>query len=281
MSILDFIRRGTSRQMRPTVVVFAGGMGTQIISAAVYFSLKKSGRPVFADVSYFEIPERLAVAGNAGQLTHWGWQLDPFGLTREAFETRQGLTKRNAEMLFDGPRKVGLSLEAMSRPDVQSLFKIPDGINDILPEEFHGRFLCMHVRRGDYVNVASHLIADGEFVRLARKFSGLTHHLVVLSDSPIEADFRGALSPFFNTVLFLDKIDAFAAHRIMRSASILICSNSTFSLTAAILNPGSLAIVPKQWYGGGDRQVEEAIHARCSFQIMQNFAGTEASAGNS
>jgi hypothetical protein len=279
MSISDFFRRSSIKKNKPTVVVFAGGMGTQIISAAVYFSIKYAGRPVFADVSYFRVPERLAVAGNAGQLTHWGWQLDPFGLPREAFETRNGLTERNAEMLFDGPRKVELSLEAIARPEIQSLFKIPVGIDDILPAGFSDRFLCMHVRRGDYVNVASHLIADGEFVRLARKFAGLADHVVVVSDSPIELDFRSAVSPLFKEVLFLDDIDAFAAHRIMRSASILICSNSTFSLTAAVLNSSALAIVPKQWYKGRDRQLEAAIHARCSFQIMEKVSNTMVSAG--
>jgi len=279
MSYLDIFRRGSTRKSRPTVVVFAGGMGTQIISAAVYFSIKHAGRPVFADVSYFDVPERLAVAGNAGQLTHWGWQLDPFGLPREAFDTKDGLTERNAEMLFDGPRKLELSLKALAEPEIQSLFKIPAGVKDILPAGFPNNVLCMHVRRGDYVNVASHLIADGEFVRLARRFAGLADHVVVLSDSPIGSDFRGAVSPLFKEVLFLDDIDAFAAHRIMRSASILICSNSTFSLTAAVLNSSGLAIVPKQWYEGGDRHLEAAIHARCPFQIMETGSSVAVSAG--
>ncbi len=137
----------------------------------------------------------------------------------------------------------------------------------------------MHVRRGDYVNVASHLIADGEFVRLAGKFAGLADHIVVLSDSPIERDLRTAVSALFRGVLLLDNIDAFVAHRIMRSASILICSNSTFSLTAALLNSRALSVVPKQWYGSGDRQVEAAIHARSSFEILENGGSTAGSAG--
>ena len=161
-----------------------------------------------------------------------------------------------------------LCLQALRKPEIRRLFGVQKDVNDVLPAGFPDRFLCMHVRRGDYVNVASHLIADGEFVRLVGKFAGLVDHVVVLSDSPIEADFRNAVSPLFKEVLFLDDIDAFAAHRIMRIASILICSNSTFSLTAAVLNSRALAIVPKQWYGSGDRQVEAAIHARCSFQVM-------------
>ena len=55
----------------------------------------------------------------------------------------------------------------------------------------------------------------------------------------------------------------------MRCARILICSNSTFSLTAAALNPNALVVVPKQWYGEKDREIEAPIHARCLFQMIQ------------
>lgn len=122
MRIRDFFSRSSSSENRPTVVVFAGGMGTQIISAAVYFSIKYAGRPVIADLSYFQVPQRLATPGNAGQLTHSGWQLDPFGLPREAFDAKDGLTERNAHFLFDGHQKVALSLEALARPELQNLF---------------------------------------------------------------------------------------------------------------------------------------------------------------
>ena len=145
----------------------------------------------------------------------------------------------------------------------------PLDAGDILPEEVMGGFLCIHIRRGDYVNVASHLISDGEFISLVRKFSGLINHAVILSDSPIEPDFRNAVSPHFSTVSFLDNIDPYSSHRVMRCARILICSNSTFSLTAAALNPNALVVVPKQWYGEKDREIEAPIHARCLFQMIQ------------
>ena len=163
-----------------------------------------------------------------------------------------------------------LGLDGLAQGDIQDIFKVPAGVTDILPAKSADRFLCIHMRRGDFVNVASHLIADNEFLGLARKFSGLIRSVVVVSDSPIGSDFRGAVSSFFKEVLFLDDIGAFDAHRIMRSASILVCSNSTFSLTAAALNPDALVVVPKQWYGGKHRVMETAINLRCSFQIMEN-----------
>lgn len=269
MNISKFFRRSPADKNLPTVIVFAGGMGAQIIQASVYFSMKKTGHPVYADLSYFDTAARIAVVGKAGELTHWFWQLEPFGLPQSTFETSSKLNKKNADILLDGPRMMKLGLKALAQPDIQKIFKEVSDINKVLPKDVSGNFLCLHVRRGDFVNVASHLVSDGEFISLVRRFSGLINNVVILSDSPIEPDFRGTISSYFKKALFLDNIDPYTSHQIMRSARILICSNSTFSLTAAALNPNALIVVPKQWYGEKDRAVEAPIHARCAFQIME------------
>jgi hypothetical protein len=197
MNFFKIARRFSADGSKPAVVTFTGGMGAQMIRAAIYFSLKNAGLPVYADLSYFEKPESVAVAGRLGD-------------------------KSNEEM-----------------------------------------------QRGDYVNVASHLIADVEFIKLARKFSGLVGNLVVISDSPISQDFRSEVSSYFKDVSFLDNTDAFTAHRIMRNARILICSNSQFSLIAAALNPTALVLIPKQWFGENERHIEAPIHSRSAFQVMK------------
>lgn len=253
----------------PTVIIFAGGMGTQIIQAATYFSLKDAGQPVFANMSYFDTEARIAEVGKTGQLTHWFWQLDQLGLTQASFEQASGLNKRNADMLADGPRMLEIGLAALQHPSVQGRFKNAIDIRNVLPEEVIGSFLCIHIRRGDYVNVASHLISDEEFIGLIRKFSGLSNHAVILSDSPILGELRAAVSPGFKSVTFLDNIDPYSSHQVMRSARILVCSNSTFSLTAAMLNPNALVVIPKRWFGKQDSDIEAPIQSRCSFQIMK------------
>jgi len=269
MNILNFFQRSSIGKKLPTVVVFAGGMGTQIIQAAVYFSMRNAGHQVYADLSYFDTDSRMADVGKAGQLTHWFWQLEQFGLSRASFDQAPELNKRNADILRDSPRMLELGLKALAQPDIQKHFKDVTNVTEILPVEVLNGFLCIHIRRGDYVNVASHLISNEEFISLIKKFSGLINYTVILSDSPIEPDFRSAVSNYFKTVMFLDNIDPYASHRIMRCARILICSNSTFSLTAAALNPGALVIIPKQWYAEKDREAEAPIHSRCSFQIMK------------
>lgn len=269
MNIFKKFRRSSDNKNLPTVVVFAGGMGTQIIQAAVYLSMKKAGRLVFADLTYFDAKARMAEVGKIGQLTHWFWQLEQFGLPRAVFDKAPRLDKRHADILRDGPRMLALGLKALAQPEIQSYFTDVADLREALSEEVLSSYLCIHIRRGDYINVASHLISDEEFISLISKFSGLTSHAVILSDSPIEQELRDAVLPHFKTALFLDTIDPYSSHRIMRYARILICSNSTFSLTAAALNPNALVVIPKQWYGEKDREIEAPIHARCSFQIMR------------
>lgn len=269
MSILKFFRHTATSKSLPTVVVFAGGMGTQIIQAAVYFSMKNAGHPVYADLSYFDTEARMAEVGKTGQLTHWFWQLEQFGLSQASFDRAPELDKRNADILRDGPRMLELGLKALSQPNIQKYFNDVANIDDVLPVEVLSSFLCIHIRRGDYVNVASHLISNEEFIGLIKKFSGLIDYAVILSDSPIEPDFRNTITPYFKKAMFLDNIDPYSSHRIMRHARILVCSNSTFSLTAAALNPDALVIIPKQWYAEKDREVEAPIHSRCSFQVLK------------
>jgi hypothetical protein len=254
-------------------VVFAGGLGAQIINAAVYFALKNDGHPVYADLTYFDATESIAAVGAAGEVSHWSWGLAPFGLVPASFERPTHLSRGDFVILQDGLQMLELGLNALKRPEIRKLFNVAPGVGDTLPAAFSDSFLCMHVRRGDFVNVASHLITDNAFLGLVSKFAGLVRNAGVISDSPIEPEFRTVVASYFKEAIFLDNIDAHAAHRIMRNARILICSNSTFSLTAAALNPNALVIVPKQWYAGKQRQMEAPIHERCSFQILENQSG--------
>lgn len=253
---------------KPTVVTFTGGMGAQIISAAIYFAMKHEGQSVYADLSYFDIAESVSVAGKTDEPSHWAWQLSGFGLLPGVFDTLNKIDKRACTILSDGAAKLDIGLKALSQGEVQKIFTVPEGINDLLAVGTReDPFLCIHVRRGDYVNVASYLVADGDFVSLARKLTGLVNCAVVLSDSSIDQGLKSAIAASFGEVYFPDSTDAFEAHRIMRAARILVCSNSQFSLAAAALNDTALTIIPKQWFSGNDRHLERPIHRRSHFLI--------------
>lgn len=255
---------------KPTVVTFTGGMGAQVISAAIYFSLRNKGRKVYADLSYFDRTENVAKVGNAGQVSHWAWQLEPFGLTLASFETASGLARHQMELIEDGPKKLELGLKGLREAEVQGHFAIKGGVEGILPAEFLSGYLCVHVRRGDYVNVGSTLVSDDKFVELASKLAVFAKNLVVVSDSPIEAGFRRQIAAGYERAVFLDDIDAFTTHRIMRKAPVLICSNSQFSLIAALLNSQALVFFPKRWFVPGQQAIEQLIHESCEFQILDS-----------
>lgn len=252
----------------PTIVVFAGGMGTQIIQAAAYFSLKQAGHEVYGDVSYFDVEARMAQVGEKGRATHWFWQLDQYGLTRDSFEVGGAQVRNTAYIMRDGLEMMQLGLQALGTPEVQQRFMPSVPTNFSLPEVSKQDFLCIHIRRGDYVNVASHLVSDKEFLRLGRKFSGLIRHAVLVSDSPFETDFKQQMDQLFQSVSYLDKLDPYSSHWLMRQARILVCSNSTYSLTAALLNPKALVVMPKRWFGPNDQPIEAPIQELCSFQVM-------------
>jgi hypothetical protein len=270
MRFLDRLKPGAQKLSddAPTIVTFTGGMGAQMLSAAVYFDLKARGTQVAADLSYFDQPEAVAAAGQAGACSHWGWQLEPFGLARSVFARDAVPAPGSARVIPDGVEKMTLAMAALEKPEVQARFQVPAGLDDLLAPSDARPFLCLHVRRGDYVNVASHLVSDAEFIRLSMRFAGLLERVVILSDSEVSAAFVAALEPHFEQVLVRTGIDAFASHRIMRGARVLVCSNSQFSLIAALLNLEAMVFVPKQWFDGKDRAIEASIHARCTFQLL-------------
>jgi hypothetical protein len=260
----------TLNESKPIVVTFTGGMGAQVMSAAIYFLLKNEGRKVYADLSYFKRPAHAAVEGIPGDISHWDWQLQTFGLFPESFENLPKIHRSKYKLIQDGKDKTALGFKALAMPSIQKYFSTEKSLEDILPQEFISNYLCIHVRRGDYINVATCLISDDMFIELASKISGLVSYVVIVSDSAINHSFRKAICDVYHKAIFLDKVDAVTAHRIMRNARVLICSNSQFSLIAALLNERALVFLPKTWFGKGNRALEVPINEQCSFQTLRS-----------
>ena len=252
---------------KKVIVAFTGGMGAQIISAAIYFAMKDAGKEVYADLTYFDNPAKLATEGDIGQPSHWGWQLGPFGIELSDFQIFTGVNPNKEDLIVDGPRKFHLGLTALQNKEIQTYFSIdnfPAGRFDLEGT----KYICAHIRRGDYLNVASHLMAEGEFLSAANKFSSLCDTLVVVSDSSISQSLKTDFSAQFKECIFLDSIDALATHCIMRKANALICSNSQFSLVAAALNTKGIVLVPKNW--GEDHDIAKAISLLGHFQTLDS-----------
>ena len=113
-----------SKTPKKVIVTFTGGMGAQILSAAIYFSMKNSGKEVYADLTYFDTPENIAIEGQIGQPSHWAWQLKPFGLLPSDFESYTGKKAASEDLIVDGSRKISLALSALQCKSVQQYFPI-------------------------------------------------------------------------------------------------------------------------------------------------------------
>ena len=269
MGIKNWLQK---RKNAPVMIKFEGGMGNQLLNAALYFYLENSGKKVYADLSYFEKETHVAEVGRKGEISHWPWQLSEFGIMQSEFQRLEPpikLKKSEVNLLDDG-NKLQMVLNALKKDDIRRRFKIDENIEYILPNFQKFDYLCIHIRRGDYVNVASHLVSDEQFIQQAKKFSGLISNAVILSDSPISNEMRHAFTDHYTKILFLDNTDAMSAHKIMRLSRILVCSNSQFSMIGAALNPKALVLLPMQWLGKGEngRSSEEILKDRNTFMIM-------------
>lgn len=258
-------------------VSFTGGMGAQIFSSAIFFYLKMKGYSVRADLEYFNKDYHLATVGNKGEISHWDWQLDKFGLTKDVIRNQSNKGDLSSSInIVDGPLKLSLAMQALKLPDVKKYFNKPkiDDINMLSPEEsflFKNNvpYICIHIRRGDYVNVATHIVPDGQFIKIAKQLKCLIDSIVIVSDSTFKEEFHEISNIFLNTI-FLDssKIDAFLTHSIMRNSNILVCSNSQYSLSAGLLHDG-LVIIPKDWVGNGHELLKVEIDKLSNFAVLK------------
>jgi hypothetical protein len=265
------------REASEIVITFTGGLGAQILSAAIYFHLKRAGHQVYAGLDYFKQPGKKAAVGNKGEASHWNYELGEYGLPLEAFSTKKfekSFFKRDKpHVISDGADKIKLAIEALRQPEIRKLFPISNSIT----EECHrisgnNDCLCIHIRRGDYLNVASHMVDDMDFVNLAKTISHFVSAVIVISDSEISGMTKEKLHGLFAHCTFVIGGNPHTAHALMRQAQYLICSNSQFSLSAALLNQvGQQVFLPTQWFGDVNSNLQMPINALCRFQILGQF----------
>lgn len=252
----------------PSVVKFTGGMGAQMISAAIYYQMQLDNKEVYADLSYFDQPKELAVDGMKGKASHWDWQLQPFGLSPAMFSNIKDTNLKKYTVIEDGMNKLNLALNAFKNEAIQKIFPTTPDVAAHLIDQNDADYLCIHVRRGDYLNVPTHLTSDRDFYSLAQRLKNIAKHVVVVSDSTITVEFQSKMKKLFSKTTFLDRINEYESHCVMRHASILVGSNSQFSLVAAILNKDALIFLPRVWFGKDHPELETVVSNLGNFQVL-------------
>ena len=239
----------------PQTVSFTGGLGAQILSLAIVHELRHKNIDVAVDLSYFDLAPR--VAGSGETYSIWEWQLGPMGIAKEEVEALATSRDTRHPILEDSPAKFRWGIEALQNSAVREKFPEPEIASTASNLEldvtfFQSPFIAMHLRRGDYLNVSSHVVPDSHYLEVMASLAGTADAIAIASDSEVPRSLRDAARKSFPTAVFLDKpvYAPHAVHHLLRRAAIHIGSNGQFSLTAGLLGKG-LFLRPMTWFGSG------------------------------
>lgn len=227
-------------------VFFEGGLGSQLLALIEYQAkLQIFDGSLLANVTYFakdRIPDRSKIIRP--------WRLDNYGYTLNYFE------EKNRQSHSQGGK--------YSRPTIgehadfilkHRIFEFGESMKLPLPSKIeHLRvqnivlkeqeFGSIHLRRGDYRKVASHLVEFQDVLHVIRRQSSdIPNTMFFFTDSILPPLEKFKLKKTFREIekkLVLIEgtkhLTDLEIHQIMRQSKFLIASNSTFSFSAALLN---------------------------------------------
>ena len=184
-----------------------------------------------------------------------------------------GFFKESPIVIHDGPNKNRLFISGMQKEEIKTKFtSVSEEWKKIIKEnkiDFTNSVI-LHLRRGDYLNVATHLISCEEILKMCKKLPKVLKNIIIFSDSK-ESDnqkFVADLKEIFYSVKWMDKVDNLNTHKIMTKANFLMCSNSQFSTTAAYLGKG-FSIIPQKYSSDND-YIFQYENKQTSFALLNN-----------
>lgn len=266
--------------MKTTIVPIEGGLGAQIFGVMLTEYLKTSNPPlkVIADLRYFEQMPSQVREGELGT-SIFGWALDYYGIDkknyRESFLPTQSLLGRffpgsRAVRLLDGSEtRSKLLLAAIQSRDWGNFFRISSE-HVLLAKDYlaNSKSVVVHVRRGDFLNVASHVVPDRDILYLLKRLINFgIDKIFFLSDSELDIDFYSCQLPNNVTIHSIIGQDIYFSHALMRLCRCLVTCNSQYSLSAAVLNEAGAVIMPEKWFGSSHEKLHFYVHRLCSWMI--------------
>jgi hypothetical protein len=271
------------------ITYFEGGLGSQLLSFIEYQNKKIQIKDEqFVNVDYFHSDE---VYQHSNGLTHWKWRLDHYGHTLDFF--------RNFDVKIDSEKfRRPTGLEQAKYNISNRLFLVTQQINDLLPIQstpsqrmeifFEGRSIntygVIHIRKGDYLNVASRLVGIEDILNTINALKYLLpKNLVFVSDGVIEDKERASIENtvsggssswirYFDSAM--NSIDETFVHDLMRKSTFLMTSNSTFSFSAALLNfeINSTILFPLDFYGEAHLDKSSPYREMSKFGVLEKHS---------
>ena len=266
---------------------FEGGLGSQLLAYIEYENKKRIfGSQANSDTSYF-IEDR--VFEHESGLVHWRWRLDHYGITLQRINAEkpavQGKNSRRRPTVQErqkfclSNRIFGVTSEILYQLPVKST---PLERNKIFFAGLEAsEYGVVHIRKGDYLKVASRVIKVSEVIRTLEILKNdLPPTLIFVSDGEISELEKNQVKEAIDggkktiSVNYFDStypvIDETLVHDLMRCAQLLITSNSTFSLSAGLLNvrPDKRVLIPVSFFGESDQEINEIFRNLATFAIL-------------
>jgi hypothetical protein len=259
----------------PNLLVFDGGLGSQIMNYYQFAFLIHNNYKVELNMEYFENPP----SEYHDFFVLRKWALDRYGISIDSI-------KKQAHKITTNNAKIPSNLLAKNDKNYFKKFLDLD-LSEIFPvdtlklNEFLSKnnitsdYYAIHIRKGDALNTASKLVTEKDVQDLSLKlFEKLPKHpILIFSDSEIDSNVKSTLITlgYDNIFLFLPgSCSDFTVHDLLRNAKILVTSNSTFSLSAALLSRRSqLAFIPIEFYSGyRDGPTNELLNKLSKYAIL-------------
>lgn len=257
-------------------IEFAGGLGAQIFSYALKLKFDSLGADVYSDTSYFNKEPIKAKLGYGVSI--FPWELDYYGHSIDKLKKyKLGRIEKNLQrklkfwrykyidgnyltssMAYDALNEVDENFFPIQEKHVNELRNIFESENDVG---------VVHIRRGDYLNVASKLVSDEEYISGCNLLIQMKcKRIILVSDDPIEFDFY---RDKINKKISIEKYesdDIFLTHAVIRSAKYVITANSQYSMSAALLNKRAVILTPRFWLA--NNIIEHPFTKDCSWLLM-------------
>jgi len=260
------------------LVYIEGGLGSQILGVISFWERQEKYGVAVArcDLSYFSSPNRESL---------WNWELDNYQISENELRRFESKSVKNmlcmkSDFLSEIELNSSYWIEVRKKYLNQFHFD-PEPVNAFIMGLTNSNdsksYGAVHIRRGDYLKIASKVIAFDEYLVLLRAIKELIpRDLLVVSDSQLQEKEKETLEKHFgqsHNLFFLDdpQLDSFLVHCILRQADVLVTSNSTFSFSAALLGQsGQRAFSPINFHSGQDAEkYNRSFRAAGSFMTLK------------
>lgn len=257
---------------KPTIMI-DGGLGSQMMGWIKYqIARELHDKTVELDLSYF-LPD--ISSNDITGLTKWEWELDHYGIALNDLNPQK--KPFLADISYERRAKFEfLIFQQMMIKNWKHLFSVQHSAFELSRNlNLAKEYAVVHLRRGDYLHVGSNLVEETSVIKLLEKISGLLpKSMLVVSDSEIPIQTLNKIKQVskVNDILRITGGDMHAVHGLMRQAKVLIASNSTFSLSAALTMTNSgTTVFPTNFYGPLMPNLNRNLNSLANWHLHGDF----------